>query len=59
MNVMILLMGEQPAANLLPVRHDRPELVVIVHTARTVSQATRLANLLDAQVVMMPPVDPL
>lgn len=57
MKVMVLLMGEQPAANLLPVRYDRPECVVIVHTARTVKQAARLANLLDARVVMTP-VDP-
>ena len=57
MKVMLLLMGEQPAANLLPVRRDRPECVVILHTNRTVKQAQRLAKLLDVQVVMLP-VDP-
>ena len=58
MTIMILLMGEQPAANLLPARRLRPEKVVVVHSAWTKAHATRLGRVLAGVEVMPIPVDP-
>ncbi len=51
-DVMILLVGEQPAPNLLPLRHYHPTRVVLVHTRLPVSQtrANRLAAVVAAGV---------
>lgn len=50
MKVMISLIGEQPAPNLLPVRHYRPEHVVLVYTKRTEKIRDRLNQLIRADV---------
>lgn len=47
MTVMILLVGEQPIPNLLPVLHERPDEVLLVHTDRTREQSERLGKLLE------------
>jgi Holliday junction resolvase-like predicted endonuclease len=49
MTTLILLMGEQPAPNLLLIRHRRPAGVVLVHTTRTKPQTARLKRLLDIE----------
>lgn len=45
-NVMILLVGEQPAPNLLPARRLRPAVAVLIHTTLTKSIAANLEMLL-------------
>lgn len=53
MTTMILLVGEQPAPNLLPLRHYDPQQVALVHTALPASRskADRLAALIGPCVV--------
>lgn len=46
MTTMILLVGEQPIPNLLPVLHEKPEEALLVYTDRTKSQMERLRDLL-------------
>ncbi|MGC8946817.1 MAG: DUF1887 domain-containing protein [Anaerolineae bacterium] len=46
-SALILLVGEQPAPNLLPTRHLRPDIVVLVHTDHTKDIAKRLEALLS------------
>lgn len=41
---MVLLVGEQPVPNLLPVRHIKPNSVLLVHTSDTKKAAQRLAD---------------
>lgn len=49
--VMIALIGEQQIPNLLPIRHEKPERVVLVYTDRTEKGFERLKGLLgDAHV---------
>ena len=43
MTTMILLVGEQPAPNLLPLRHYNPTQVALVYTSLTQTRAERLA----------------
>jgi hypothetical protein len=43
MKVMISLVGEQPAPNVLPLHHFLPDKVVLVHTKRTAALAGRIA----------------
>ncbi len=50
-NVMILLVGEQPAPNLLPLRHYDPAQVALVHTKLTHTRAKRLAKMIKERVV--------
>lgn len=50
MTTMILLVGEQPAPNLLPLRHFAPDHVALVHTDRTEPIAKRLAKVIGAKV---------
>ena len=45
-SALILLVGEQPAPNLLPTRHLQPDIVVLVHTDHTKDIAKRLEDLL-------------
>jgi hypothetical protein len=52
-NVMIALVGEQPIPNLLPVRHDKPNRVILVHTQRTRLVSQRLTSLLGDAVVTL------
>jgi len=44
--VLILLIGEQPAPNLLPTQHLLPDTVVLVHTEKTNVIAQRLYDIL-------------
>jgi len=44
---MILLVGEQPAPNLLPTRHLQPDAAVLVYTERTRGVAENLKALLE------------
>jgi hypothetical protein len=44
---MILLVGEQPAPNLLPTRHLQPDAAVLVYTDRTRQVAENLKALLE------------
>lgn len=44
---LILLVGEQPAPNLLPTRHLKPDVAVPVHTDRTKDTAKRIEHLLS------------
>lgn len=45
--MLILLVGEQPAPNLLPTRHLKPDVALLVYTDRTEAIANRLGNLLS------------
>jgi hypothetical protein len=47
---MLLLVGEQPAPNLLPARHLEPEAVVLVHSDRTERVAQNLRALLEPSI---------
>jgi len=56
---MILLVGEQPAPNLLPTRRLKPDMAVLVLTDRTQRVAENLATLLKHVCHCLPcPVDP-
>lgn len=56
---MVLLVGEQPAPNLLPVRHMRPDTVVLVYTDGTCRVATNLRALLEPGIkCLLCPVQP-
>ena len=44
--IMLSLIGEQPIPNLLPLRHQPPEVAVLVYSDLTVKAAGRLAKLL-------------
>lgn len=46
--VMFCLVGEQPIANYLPIRHKKPKKVVLLYSAFTQQRAERLALLLKA-----------
>ncbi len=48
---MVLLVGEQPAPNLLPVRHERPQDALLVYTRRTKRIATNLRKILGEDCV--------
>lgn len=60
MTVMLMLVGEQPAPNLLPARHYRPETVALCYTERTAKQAIRLKQLMeqDGLAVLAVKVEP-
>ena len=58
MTTMVILMGEQPAANLLPARRSRPETVLVVHSSWTQAQARRLGRVLQGVNVEAIQVDP-
>ena len=49
-NVMVLLVGEQPAPNVLPLRHYNPAHVALVHTDKTCERARRLAGVIGTRV---------
>ncbi|HIP87096.1 MAG TPA: DUF1887 family protein, partial [Anaerolineales bacterium] len=44
---MVLLVGEQPAPNLLPVRQTKPDVAALVHTDYTKHTAENLRRLLE------------
>jgi hypothetical protein len=52
--ILISLVGEQPAPNVLPLKHYQPECVVLVHTDRTRRHAERIARVLGAGKVITP-----
>ena len=47
--ILISLVGEQPAPNLLPARRLKPDVAVFVYTTRTESTATNLKSLLASR----------
>lgn len=47
MRTMVLLVGDQPIPNLLPVRHIEPERVILASSSRTRQVAERLRGLLE------------
>ncbi len=49
---MILLVGEQPAPNLLPVRQLQAGCVVLVYSDRTQKVATKLRSVMDCEIVL-------
>lgn len=49
-DVMILLVGEQPAPNLLPLHYYHPARVALVHTDRTELRARRLKKVIHSNV---------
>ena len=49
-DVMILLVGEQPAPNVLPLRHYNPAQVALVHTDKTYERAKRLDGVIGKGV---------
>ena len=51
--ILLSLVGEQPAPNLLPFRHYEPQQVALVHTALAAShnKADRLAKLIGPRIV--------
>jgi len=49
MTTIVSLIGEQPIPNLLPLRHLRPDVAVLVHTERTASIAANLKALLESR----------
>jgi len=48
--LMVCLIGEQPIPNLLPLRHQPPDIALLVHTDRTKGVAQRLKKLLEPKV---------
>lgn len=58
---LISLIGEQPAPNLLPTRHLKPDVAVLVHTDRTAQVAKNLKDLLEIEcsvhLCKVPPYD--
>jgi hypothetical protein len=53
--VMISLVGEQPAPNVLPLRHYRPDQVVLVHTSLTAGLAERIAGVIGGEFDVLRP----
>lgn len=51
MGILISLVGEQPAPNVLPIRHFAPEQVALVCTKRTLKFAENIAAVIGANVV--------
>jgi hypothetical protein len=49
-NAIVLLVGDQPVPNLLPTRHLKPDVAVLLHTDRTRRVAENLARLLEPGV---------
>ena len=41
-NLMISFIGEQPIPNLIPVKFEKPEATLLVHTERTEGKAERI-----------------
>lgn len=54
----ILLVGEQPVPNLLPTRHLKPDVAVLVYTDRTSGITDRLCGLLSDCKCLQRKVDP-
>jgi hypothetical protein len=58
---MILLLGEQPVPNLLPVLHEKPDMALMLYTQRTDGQRERLSKVLSGRVnyeaMEVPPYD--
>jgi len=44
---MVCLVGEQPIPNLIPVRHFKPEIALLVHSTETVGVANNLKKVLE------------
>lgn len=50
MTVLVNLVGEQPLPNLLPIKLEQPDTVVLVHSTRTEKVAQRLKRLISGDV---------
>lgn len=55
MKILISLIGDQPAPNVLPLRHYAPDKVVLVHTKRTEALAGRIANVIRNSFAVQEP----
>jgi len=56
--LMVALVGEQPIPNVLAIRYEQPETVLLVETETTAAVGRRLAALFpDAEHVTVPPYD--
>ena len=53
--LLVSLIGEQPAPNVLPLRHYKPDEVVLIHTARTEALANRIANVIEDEFSVQRP----
>lgn len=53
--VLVSLVGEQPAPNVLPLRHYRPRQIVLVHTDFTAGMADRIASVISGEFSIMRP----
>ncbi len=52
--ILVSLVGEQPAPNVLPILHYCPSRVILVHTSRTAQVAARIADVLGGDLVIRP-----
>jgi len=50
--IIISLVGEQPAPNVLPLGYYKPDKMILVHTGRTVEIAKRIADLIDSKDII-------
>jgi len=53
--IMFSLVGEQPAPNVLPLRHFRPDKIALVHTDLTADLANRIAGVINAEFEVIRP----
>ena len=51
MTVLISLIGEQPIPNLLPIKLENPDIVVLIHSDFTASVAANLKGLISVPVI--------
>lgn len=49
--ILVSLVGEQPAPNILPLGHFAPDHVILIHTKRTEALAGRIAALIGSKVI--------
>lgn len=52
MKNMVALIGEQPIPNLLPIRYDKPEAVLLVRTVRTKPVSERLKKVVQTDTLV-------
>lgn len=53
--VLVSLIGEQPTPNVLPLRHYKPDQVILVHTDLTAGLAGRIAALIEKEFHVLRP----
>ena len=52
--ILISLIGEQPVPNLLPIRYEKPQEVVLAYTDLTEKVFQRLKKLLEPDILVHP-----